>query len=63
MTNTIKFHRPQASNFFVPQAVTLTKDGKSELLTLSPHTKYYDSQDKMYHSQRSWAVINGRIYS
>jgi hypothetical protein len=63
MTNTIKFHGAQASNFFVPQAVTLTKDGKSELLTLSPHTKYYDSQDKMYHSQRSWAVINCRIYS
>ena len=63
MTNTIKFHGAQANNFFVPQAVTLTKDGKSELLTQSPHTKYYDSQDKMYHSQRSWAVINGRIYS
>jgi hypothetical protein len=63
MTNTIKFHGAQASNFFVPQAVTLTKDGKTEVLTPSPHTKYYDSEDKMYHSQRSWAVINGRIYS
>ena len=63
MTNTIKFHGANPSNFNVPQAVTLTKDGKSELLTLSPHTKYYDSEDKMYHSQRRWAVINGRIYS
>ena len=63
MTNTIKFRGAQASNFFVPQAVTLTKDGKTEVLTLSPHTKYYDSEDKMYHSQRRWAVINGRIYS
>ena len=63
MTNTIKFHGAQASNFFVPQAVTLTKDGKTEVLTLSPHTMYYDSEDKMYHSYNKWVKINGRIYS
>ena len=63
MTNTIKFHGAQASNFFVPQAITLTKNGKSEVLTLSPNTKYYDSADKKYHSFSSWVKVNNRIYS
>ena len=63
MTNTIKFHGANPSNFNVPQAITLTKGGKTEVLTLSPHTMYYDSEDKMYHSMKSWVKVNGRIYS
>mgnify|MGYP003135330799 CR=1 FL=1 len=63
MTNTIKFHGAQASNFFVPQAITLTKDGKTEVLTLSRNTKYWDSSDKKYYSFNKWVEVNGRIYS
>ena len=40
-----------------------TKDGKTEVLTLSPHTMYYDSEDKMYHSFNKWVKVNGSIYS
>ena len=46
MTNTVKFHGAQASNFFVPQAITLTKDGKTEVLTLSPHTNIMTAKTK-----------------
>ena len=63
MTNTIKFHGAKASNFFVPQAITLMKDGKTEVLTLSRNTKYWDSADKKYYSFNKWVEVNGRIYS
>ena len=37
MTNTIKFLGANASNFFQPQAVKLTKNGKTELLTFAKY--------------------------
>ena len=62
MTNTIKFLGDNPSNFNQPQAVKLTKNGKTELLTFAKHTRYYDSADKQYNSFKSFTKINNRIY-
>ena len=62
MTNTIKFLGANASNFFQPQAVKLTKNGKTELLTFAKYTRYYDSADKQYNSFKSFTKIKDRIY-
>ena len=62
MTNTIQFIGANASNFFQPQAVKLTKNGKTELLEFSKYTKYYDSVDKKYNSFKSFTKINNRNY-
>ena len=62
MTNTIKFLGANASNFFQPQYVKLTKNGKTELLTFAKYTRYYDSADKTYNSWKKFTKINNRIY-
>ena len=62
MTNTIQFLGANASNFFQPQAVKLTKNGNTELLTFAKYTRYYDSADKQYNSFKSFTKINNRIY-
>ena len=62
MTNTIKFLGANASNFFQPQAIKLTKNGKTELLTFAKYTRYYDSADKQYNSFKSFTKIKDRIY-
>ena len=62
MTNTIKFLGANASNFFQPQYVKLTKNGKTEMLTFAKYTRYYDSVDKQYNSFKSFTKINNRIY-
>ena len=57
MTNTIKFLGANPSNFNQPQAVKLTKNGKTELLTFAKYTRYYDSADMQYNSFKSFTPL------
>lgn len=59
--NTIKFHDYDTNSN--PTSVKLTyKDGKSEVLSFFPYSRYYDKFDKAYRSFKTFSKINGRNY-